>query len=209
MLSVIFFGLYYASLGYFYWLIEYLKLTGLHDAIIPCMTASPTAKILANLGLIVGGRGTCIIDRSRRITLMQIGLFGFAVTIPLLFVTTNVFAITAVVFIGEFCQEITWAGACIYVTEAFPTSVRNTAAGLIFTLGQTGGILSSTLSGKMMETSVYLPMMVMAGILCFSGSVCWLLPNEDHQKPLTDTTISSRGKDKGEEYNSCKGAEAA
>merc|ERR1719498_1097774 len=52
-LCVIFFGLFYSAFGYFYWLIEYFKLSGLHDAIVPCMIAAPIGKILANLGLIV------------------------------------------------------------------------------------------------------------------------------------------------------------
>jgi len=191
MLCLIFFGLFYGAIGFFYWAIEYFKEADLHDAIVPCMIAAPIGKILANLGLIVGGPGKCIMDRSNRVPIMWVGFFGFGISIGMLCFTSNIILITANVFIGHVFQEIIWAGGCIYITEAFPTSVRNTASALIFTVGQSGGILASSFSGTMMEYWIYLPMFVMAGFLIAAGILCFFLPAENKDQPLADT-LSAR-----------------
>lgn len=198
MLCVIFFGLFYSAIGFFYWAIEYFKQTGLQAAIVPAMIAAPIGKILANLSLIVGGRGTCIMDRCPRILIMQIGFFGFGLSIALLCTTRNIAVITANVFVGHWFQEIIWAGGCIYITEAFPTAVRNTASGVIFTVGQVGGILGSTLSGGMMQFWVYLPMVVMSASVIIGGLLCFALPPEKSEKPLTDTVSSTK------DYGTCE-----
>lgn len=197
MLSVILFLLMYTALGYFYWLIEYFKVAGLHDAIVPSMIAAPIGKITGNLLLIVGGSGKCIMDRSSRIPIMQTGFFGCGTCILLLCTTSHTVLIVVFVFVGHIFEEIIWGGICVYMTEAFPTSVRNTAAGLIFTVGQIGGILGSTLSGEMMEFWLYLPMGIFA-ISCFvAGFICFALPAENGEKPLADTLSARR------DYNAC------
>jgi len=200
MLCLIFFGLWYAAYGFFFWAIEYLKLSGLRNAVVPFMIAAPLGKIVANLGLIVGGPGKCIIDTSARIPIMQVGFFGYGLSILLLCTTSNVYMITANAFLGHFFQEIIWGGGCVYLTEAFPTSVRNTASGIVFTVGQTGGILASVVSGEMMELSVFFPMVVMA-VACFvAGIACFVLPDENGSKPLADTLSSG-----DQDYNSLSG----
>lgn len=197
VLCMIFFFLFYGAIGFFYWAIEYFKVAGLQAAIVPSMIAAPIGKILANVGLIIGGPGRCLMDRCDRIPIMQVGFFGFGFSILLLCGTSNVILITANVFVGHVFQEIIWAGGCIYVTEAFPTSVRNTATGLIFTVGQTGSIIASTVSGLQMEIWIYLPMVVMAACLIAAGILCFALPSESRDKPLSDT-LSGR-----KHYNSC------
>jgi len=187
ILALVNFGLFYASIGFFFWAIEYFKKTGLTEAIVPAMVAAPIGKILANLVLICGGPGRCIIERSRRTPIMQVGFFGFATCLVLLLSSRNVYVITFLVFIGHIFQEIIWAACGVYITESFPTSVRNTASGMICTVGQLGAILGSSLSGEMMEIWIYLPMVVMAFCLCASGCACFLLPDERHTKSLSDT----------------------
>lgn len=191
VLSVVHFGLFYAAIAFFYWAIEYFKMAGLDAAIVPSMVAAPLGKIVANLILIVGGPRKCLMDRCPRIPIMQVGFFGFGVSILLLCSNSNVIMITAIIFVGHIFQEIIWAAAGVYMTEAFPTSVRNTACGLVFTVGQVGGICGSSSAGELMELWIYLPMVVMSLFLFAAGAVCCFLEDERGEKPLSDTVMSS------------------
>lgn len=51
------------------------------------------------------------------------------------------------------------------MTEGFPTTIRNTALGVIFTVGHIGSIAAMSLSGVLMERGTYLPMAAMAACL--------------------------------------------
>jgi len=188
VLCVSHFALFYSAGALFYWAIEYFKQAGLSAAIVPAMVAAPVGKIIGNLSLIVGGPEVCLIDRCPRVPLMMLGYFGFGACVLLLCASRNVVVLTAVMFFGHFFQEIIWAVGGVYVTEVFPTSVRNSAIGTICTVGNMGSILGNVVSGPMMELWVCLPLVVIASLL-FLGGLCGslLLSSERKDKTLSDT----------------------
>jgi len=188
VLGIMFFALFFGSLSFFYWAIEYFKEVGLHAAIVPAMIAAPVGKIVSNLMLIMGGPGRCLIDRCPRIPLMALGFFGFGICVCAMCYFSSVFAITAVVFLSQVFEEIVWSVGSVYMTEAFPTAVRNSAIGVICTGGNIGGILGTSLCGALMEWWVYLPMITIASFLFVGGLSCFLLKDERGCKALSDTT---------------------
>lgn len=187
LLSITSFALFYATMAVFYWAIEYFKEVGLHEAIKPSMVAAPLGKILGNLLLIVGGPQRCIIDSFPRVPLLQVGYFGFGVSLLGLCASRNVAVITATMFVSHLFQEIVWAVSGVYMTEAFPTSVRNTAIGIIAVVGNMGSLIGSSASGSLMEAWVFLPILVIAALLFTAGFTCFFLPDERKDKTLSDT----------------------
>mmetsp|Transcript_131107 Transcript_131107/g.327104 ORF Transcript_131107/g.327104 Transcript_131107/m.327104 type:complete len:495 (+) Transcript_131107:145-1629(+) len=188
VLCVAHFALFYSTAALFFWAIEYFKESGLHDAVVPAMVAAPIGKILGNLSLIVGGPKVCLIDRCPRIPLIMLGYFSFGVCVLLLCASRSTIVLTAVMFFGHFFQEVIWAVGGVYVTEVFPTSVRNSAVGTIYTVGSMGNVLGNVISGPMMEAWVYLPMLVIATLLLLGG-LCGslLLSSERKHQTLSDT----------------------
>mmetsp|Transcript_59973 Transcript_59973/g.106341 ORF Transcript_59973/g.106341 Transcript_59973/m.106341 type:complete len:487 (+) Transcript_59973:64-1524(+) len=177
----------WASTSIFFWVMEYFKTVGLRAAIVPTMVVAPLGKIASNALIIVGGPGACLIDCCTRVPLMQVGYFGFGICLALLCVTRSVIAVTLLMFFAMVFEELVWTSGSIYMTELFPTTIRNTALGIIAAVGSVGAILGVALYGIGTEMWVYLPMVVMVCFLFFGGAVCFLFSEDRRQKTLSDT----------------------
>ena len=64
-------------------------------------------------------------------------------------------ALLALAFLGTVCQDIVWCNVYMYLAEAYPTSVRNSAFGLVMGTGRFGGILSTALGGVLRDTRAF------------------------------------------------------
>ncbi|CAE8740412.1 unnamed protein product [Polarella glacialis] len=180
------FGLFFVSQGLLYWLITYFKKIGAGAAVSPSMMAAPIAKIVANIALMIGGPGRCIVDSCPRVPLLQAGFIGFAFFISLLAATTNTYALVGIVFMSQIFEEIVWTIGGVYVTEAFPTAVRASGQGAVMALGNCGAIASAGLVGLLMEIWVYLPIVAMASLLCACCLATFLM-KEIFGEALTDS----------------------
>jgi len=199
LLGFCFFCLSFSWSGLFYWFMEYLKLLGAEDAVVPVMLAAPFGKMLAVVILLapfVPGR--CLVDTAPRTLLMKTGYFGCAFCTALLCVTTNVMALAAIMFVCQVFEGFVWQSSAIYVAEAFPTTVRNGGMGLCWLIGSLGGITNAAVAGELMEIWVYLPMTASAILLCAGGAASFLLTEERGKSPLTDTVLKS-----ARDYGTC------
>lgn len=179
--------IYLASNGIFFWMMEYFKTVGLQTAIAPAMVAAPVGKIVSNVLMIVGGPGRCLIDCYARVPLMQVGYLGFGLCLAMLCVIQNVIAITILMFFAMAFEELVWTAGSIYMTELFPTTIRNTALGVVGSVGSVGAILGVSLYGIGMDMWIYLPMVVMVCFLFLGGACCCFLSEDRRQKTLSDT----------------------
>lgn len=187
LLGVIGLAVHYASMSLFFWAMEYFKMIDLRAAVVPVMVAAPLGKIASNVLVIVGGPGACLIDRYARVPLMQVGYFGFGICISLLCTVKSIIGLAAIMFFAMVFEELIWTVGSIYMMELFPTTVRNTALGVIGGLGHIGGIVGTALCGPLMERWVYLPMVLMSSFLFCGGVVCCLLTEDRSHKTLSDT----------------------
>jgi len=187
VLGILSFGLGFAASGLFYWVMEFLKAVGAKAAVVPVMSVAPMGKIAGAVALLAGGRRHCVVDRYPRVLLLKIGFLGASACVGLFCVTTNKFALAAVMFMAQVFEEVIWSVSGIYATELFPTTVRNTAIGLITMSGSVGAVTSAVVSGRLMEIWVYLPIVAITSFLSMGGAACWLLTEERGSKPLLDT----------------------
>lgn len=177
----------FASASIFFWVMEYFKTVGLRKAIVPAMVVAPLGKIVSNVLIILGGPGKCLIDCYARVPVMQVGYVGFGVCLAILCAMRSVIAIAILMFFAMVFEELVWTAGSIYMTELFPTTIRNTALGVVAAVGSVGAILGVALHGIGMEMWVYLPMVVMVCFLFFGGAICCLLSEDRRQKTLSDT----------------------
>eukprot|EP00667_Euglena_gracilis_P007812 EG_transcript_7898 len=164
-------GLFFGSSGYFMWSMEFFRRIGVDPQ--PMMVAAPLGKIACNVLLVVPGPGRCIVDRCPAAPLMRLGFLGCAACLALHCVPLSPAVLCAVVFLGQVFEEMVWTVGGIYMTEAFPTAIRSTAVGFLFTVGHVGSMLSSSFAGEMMDLSLYTPMAAMAAAHLL-GLAAWL-----------------------------------
>ena len=188
LLCVLNVALFFGSNGFFIWAITYFRGIGIDPR--PSMIVAPIGKITSNLALIAGGPQRCLIDRWRRLPLMKSGFFGFGVALVLLCFSSGVVMSSVMVFMSHLFEEIVWTVGGLYMTEAFPTSIRNSALGVIFMVGHVGSIVSASIMGELMLVSVYLPMVVMACGLFLGFLVCLFIPPGVENRTLSDTSHS-------------------
>ncbi|XP_044075037.1 solute carrier family 22 member 13-like [Siniperca chuatsi] len=128
----------------------------------------------------------------RKVSLMSTLLIGgFLCTIILAFPQGNAVAVTTLATSGRFF--INWAGSIcnVYVQELFPTSFRQTAAGLGSIASRAGGLLSPLLN----MLAIYhwsIPTIVFSSLTLISGALSFLLP-ETRRKELPDSTDEAEG----------------
>ena len=72
----------------------------------------------------------------------------------------------------------------IYFAEAFPTSVRSTAFGLLMGVGRTGGVVSTALGGVL--PSIQLAFCTYAAAFALGGACVLCFTFETARKPLAD-----------------------
>jgi MFS family permease len=187
-LGFCFFTVSFSWSALFYWLIEYFMVLGIEGAIVPVMLAAPVGKVTSVAVLLAPYvPGKCFVDRWPRALIMKIGYFGAGACVGSLCLTTNVIALTIIMFCSQIFEGFIWEMGTIYVTEAFPTTVRSGATGMTYMLGSLGGILSAAIVGELMEIWVYLPMVTSAALLISGGLACFLLTEERGRSPLIDT----------------------
>jgi len=188
VLGFCFFSVSFAWSALFYWLMGYLRMLGATAAIVPVMMAAPIGKVASVVLLLAPFvPGQCIADRAPRALLMKCGFFGCGICVALLCYTTNVVALAAIIFSHNVLEGIIWTMGGLYATEAFPTTIRSSAIGVIGGIGTVGVIVSSAVVGELMEIWVYLPMVTASTLLFGGGLACFALTDEHGSKPLADT----------------------
>eukprot|EP00667_Euglena_gracilis_P007698 EG_transcript_7780 len=185
LLSLYSAALFYGSNGFFLWALEYLRRVGVDPR--PAMIAAPVGKVASNLLLICPGPQRCPVDCWQRLPVMRAGFLGFALSLLSLCLVSDVVSVTVVVFVAHVFEEALWTVGGLYMTEGFPTTIRNTALGVIFTVGHIGSIAAMSLSGVLMERGTYLPMAAMAACLLLGFIVCLFLPPGHQEASLVDT----------------------
>mmetsp|Transcript_118543 Transcript_118543/g.382687 ORF Transcript_118543/g.382687 Transcript_118543/m.382687 type:complete len:505 (-) Transcript_118543:96-1610(-) len=193
LLSVYHACVLYSSMMLFVWSIAYLKAAGAEAAVVPAMEAAPVAKIISNLGLIVGGPGACILDTCRRTVLMKVAFLGYAVCLVLLLLSTQTVCITMAMFASMVFEEVIFTVGGVYVTEALPTTVRNSAVGIVWMFGNVGALLASSLGGQLLEVWVRLPAVSATGFLLLGFLTCCFLPPDRAGQCLHDTASKGPG----------------
>eukprot|EP00427_Karlodinium_veneficum_P049601 CAMPEP_0169245504 /NCGR_PEP_ID=MMETSP1016-20121227/34224_1 /TAXON_ID=342587 /ORGANISM="Karlodinium micrum, Strain CCMP2283" /LENGTH=499 /DNA_ID=CAMNT_0009325997 /DNA_START=18 /DNA_END=1517 /DNA_ORIENTATION=+ len=187
LFGVCFFCVSYASWGMFTWTIDFLKAIEANAAV-SAVFASPLAKIFGNVVLVCPWFGKSPIDYFGRLLIFRIGMFGFSTFLfAFCLCGNNSFIITTVVFGALMFEEFVWTVGSTCVTEAFPTSFRNTASAYIFMCASAGGIVASAVSLELLHRWQYLPIVVMASLLMFGFVTSWALPDDRKDKLLMDT----------------------
>nr|XP_019956973.1 PREDICTED: solute carrier family 22 member 13-like [Paralichthys olivaceus] len=122
----------------------------------------------------------------RKISLISTLLTGGLVCLlTLVFPQDNAVVVTALATTGKFF--LNWGGSVcmVYIQELFPTSVRQTAVGLGFTVLRVAGLLSPLLN--MLAIYHYsIPVAVFSSFAVISGTLSLLLP-ETSKKELLDS----------------------
>jgi len=188
LLGMLHFLLGYYSMGFFYWLLEYLRDIGMSEAAGPAMLAAPLGKMTGVMLLVTGGPGICLIDRFPRVPLLQVGFFGAACCVGGLTLCTKPLLAVAAVYISNIFEEIVWCTASVYVAEVFPTTIRGTAQGLIFFMCSLGCISSSVFTGKLLVLNPKLPMLGMMVVSILGGLLGCFCREERGKEPLCDCT---------------------
>ena len=80
--------------------------------------------------------------------------------------------------------DVLWCNIYIYLTEAFPTSVRSTAFGLAMGIGRGGGVLGAALGGAISD--IQTAFLLYAASFCAGALLVTLFTFETSQRALTD-----------------------
>ena len=80
--------------------------------------------------------------------------------------------------------DVLWCNIYIYLTEAFPTSVRSTAFGLAMGIGRGGGVLGAALGGAI--ANIHTAFLLYAGSFCAGALLVTLFTVETSQRALAD-----------------------
>lgn len=193
VLGFCYFAVSFSWSALFFWLMEYFKMLGIESASVPVMIAAPVGKMCSVAILLTPFvPGQCFVDRLPRTLFLKIGFFASGLCVALLCATTNVLALTVIMFVCNVFEGFIWGVGHIYVAESFPTTVRNGATGLTWALGAIGGIVSAAVTGELMAIWVYLPMVSSATILFTGCAACFLLTEERGGSTLIDTMGSPR-----------------
>ena len=139
--SLVCFTLNFGSKGAELWMGAYVTSIGLDSISRSVYFASQGGKIVGDL------LNIRFSHRVGRLRALQLSFFGAgAALLAFCFVATPP-ALLALAFLGTVCQDIVWCNVYMYLAEAYPTSVRNSAFGLVMGAGRFGGILSTALGG--------------------------------------------------------------
>lgn len=187
LMGVCVMSLHYAATGTLYWLIDYLNQIHAKPAVKPAMLVAPLGKMLGNIMLIIGGPNACMIEKCPRVQLLQVGFIGTAVCALALCGTTEAVLIPVVVFFFHFFEEVIWTSTFVFMAEAFPTTVRTTATGVITMFGSCGAVASAALTSYFMHIWVYMPIFSICTTMVISLIVSSFLPETLHKKFLSDT----------------------
>ncbi|XP_071399075.1 solute carrier family 22 member 13-like [Centroberyx affinis] len=127
----------------------------------------------------------------RKVLLMSaLVILGFLCMLTLA-VQERAIAVTSLVIAGRFFMIGSISICNVYIQELFPTSVRQTAAGLGTVTMRTGGLLSPLLN----MLAIYhwaAPTIVFSSLLMISGALTLLLP-ETRRTELPDSTDEAEG----------------
>ena len=80
--------------------------------------------------------------------------------------------------------DVLWCNIYMYLTEAFPTSVRSTAFGLAMGIGRGGGVLGAALGGAMPD--IQTAFLLYAASFCAGALLVTLFTFETSQRALAD-----------------------
>ena len=80
--------------------------------------------------------------------------------------------------------DVLWCNIYIYLTEAFPTSVRSTAFGLAMGIGRGGGVLGAALGGVISD--IQTAFLLYAASFCAGALLVTLFTFETSQRALAD-----------------------
>lgn len=185
VLCCAYFMLGYYNSGLFYWLIEYFKYRGMELYISPAMMAGPCGKVAGVVLLVLGGPEICVIDRFRRVPLIQLGFFGAGALLLMIAATSSPILAVAALFISAIFEEMIWSVAGVYMTEIFPTTVRSAAPGVINFFLSVGAITSASSVGELLVIHPELPMLLMA-IGMIAGGILMYFCEESFGEPLRD-----------------------
>jgi len=174
-LWVCFFCLNYASQGTFLWLPEYMRTIGISKDQVHMeyiwIAASEVLAVVVSFFMIDSGQ--------RRYTLCAAFFFAGACMIGAVS-HPDEHALVLVCFVGvTFWEEIVWA--CLYIVtgEAYPSAIRNTAAGLAMGPNRVGGVISSLVGRDLMGTNPALPFLL-HGAALIVGAIAALFMSADY-----------------------------
>ena len=139
--SLVCFTLNFGSKGAELWMGAYVTSIGLDSISRSVYFASQGGKIVGDL------LNIRFSHRVGRLRALQLSFFGAGAALLAFCFATTPPALLALAFLGTVCQDIVWCNVYMYLAEAYPTSVRNSAFGLVMGAGRFGGILSTALGG--------------------------------------------------------------
>ncbi|XP_078144084.1 solute carrier family 22 member 13-like [Centroberyx gerrardi] len=127
----------------------------------------------------------------RKLLLMSALVIGGLLCMLILAVQGSAIAVTSLVTAGCFFMIGALSICNVYIQELFPTSIRQTAAGLGAVTMRIGGLLSPLLN----MLAIYhwaVPTVVFSSLLMVSGALTFLLP-ETRRTELPDSTDEAEG----------------
>ena len=196
LLSVVMFALSFMGEGVFQWLIEYFRDTN-PASIGPASIVAPAARVLTILVLLVAGP-----DKVPRVSLIRCGIGLSGIFLFLTTASDATWAQSLCVFLQNVAEELVWAVASLYASEAFPTDVRATAASIVYVFASVGSLTSSVFVGGLMQSwgprkGIY----ILASVCLIGFLVSVFLPARDMRgKSLIDSSVRS-SKKRGNSYS--------
>lgn len=100
------------------------------------------------------------------------------------------FGIHAIVILDSFFVTIAWAAMNLYITEAFPTTLRGTGAGTAAFFGRLSAAVSPILVGLILEESVYWAFALVSGLMFFGALTALMMLEETANAQLVDDVSS-------------------
>eukprot|EP00439_Symbiodinium_sp_Y106_P081783 s24_g20.t3 len=127
VLCCAYFMLGYYNSGLFYWLIEYFKSRGMEQYVQPAMMAGPCGKVAGVVLLVLGGPEICVIDRFRRVPLIQLGFFGGGALLLMIAATSSPILAVGALFISAIFEEMIWSVGVLAKLLSLPSNLQSMA----------------------------------------------------------------------------------
>lgn len=129
-----------------------------------------------------------------RLRCLQVGYFGASVATLLLAAPTIEPSVSRLLLLG-FLQGVftdaCWSTLYCWLSERFPSTVRNTGFGLSMGIGRAGGVVSSALGGVLQAEGRQAAFLSFGLALALSGVVACLPQVETSRRALVDSIEAS------------------
>ena len=158
--------------------VEYMEHLGLHGIARSIYFSTMLGKIAGDV-LVMRLR-----ERVGSLRMLKLAFCAAALLVLSFVPLTSPHLLFALAFGLGLSTDVLWCNIYMYLTEAFPTSVRSTAFGLAMGIGRAGGVLGAALGGA--TSDIQTAFLLYAASFCAGALLVTLFTFETSQRALAD-----------------------